>query len=303
MPTLRQLEYLVAIADLQHFGRAADACHVAQPTLSQQVRALEERLGVILVERRSSGVDLTPVGREVAARARRIMVQVKDLRDFAHRTQDILAGTLRFGVTPTLGPYLMPPIIASLHREMPDLKLHMSEGIPDDQARALSRGQLDMVVGPLPIHGSDLEVQPLFREKLCIVAASDHPLARAPSLHLDDLRGAGVLALDPRHHLGRQVAEICAFHGMEVLRDYEGTGLDSVHQMAVSSLGLAVLPELYVQSEVRDSPGAKVLEPINWNQFRSIAAAWRSGAGYADTYRAIADRIATAARELITTAS
>ena len=104
MPTLRQLEYLVAVADLHNFRRAADACHVSQPTLSQQMKALEDRLGVALIERRTSGAELTPIGREITARARRLVIEVQDIRDLARRAGENLAGTLRFGVTPTLGP-------------------------------------------------------------------------------------------------------------------------------------------------------------------------------------------------------
>lgn len=299
MPTLRQLEYLVAVADLKNFGRAADACHVSQPTLSQQLRALEERLGVVLIERRASGAELTPIGREITARARRLSIEVQDIRDLARRAGDHLVGTLRFGVTPTLGPYLMPPIIAALHREQPDLRLHIREGIPEEQALALSRGALDMLLGPLPIEGGDIEVQPLFREQLFIVAAPDHPLATRPRLTVRDLNGAQVLSLDRCHHLHRQVAAICAELGMVPLRDYEGTSLDSVHQMAASGIGLAVLPDLYIRSEVGGLAGVKVLVPEGWKFTRSIAAAWRSGAAYADAYRMIAARIDTEARALL----
>lgn len=299
MPTLRQLEYLVAVADFQNFGRAADACHVSQPTLSQQLRALEERLGVALVERRTSGAELTPIGREITKRARRLAVEVQDIRDLARRAGEGLVGTLRFGVTPTLGPYLMPPIVAALHREEPDLRLHIREGIPEEQALALSRGALDMLLGPLPIDGEDIEVQPLFRERLFVVAAPDHPLARRTKLAVADLAGAEVLSLDPRHHLHRQVAAICLALGMVLLRDYEGTSLDSVHQMAASGVGLAVLPELYIRSDVGGIAGVKVLEPQGWNFTRSIAAAWRSGAAYGDVYRTIAKRIEAEARPLL----
>lgn len=291
MPTLRQLEYLVALADLKHFGSAADACHVSQPTLSQQLRALEERLGVTLIDRRASGTELTPIGREITDRARRLIVEVRDIRDLARRAGESVVGTLRFGVTPTLGPYLMPPIVAALHREQPDLKLYIREGIPEDQALALSRGGLDMLLGPLPIDGGEIEVQPLFRERLFIVASPDHPLAKLPELTLRDLIGAQVLSLDRRHHLHRQVATICAELGMVLLHDYEGTSLDSVHQMAASGMGLAILPELYIRSEVGGATGVKVLDPSGWTFFRSIAAAWRSGAAYGDAYRSIADRI------------
>lgn len=299
MPTLRQLEYLVAVADFQNFSRAADACHVSQPTLSQQLRALEERLGVALIERRASGAELTPIGRAITARARRLAVEVQDIRDLARRGGEGLVGTLRFGVTPTLGPYLMPPIVAALHREQPDLRLHIREGIPEEQALALSRGALDMLLGPLPIEGGDIEVQPLFRERLFVVAPPDHPLAKRAKLAVGDLAGAQVLSLDRRHHLHRQVAAICLDLGMVLLRDYEGTSLDSLHQMAASGTGLAVLPELYIRSDVGGLTGVKVLEPKGWNFTRSIAAAWRSGAAYGDAYRTIAERIDVEARTLI----
>ena len=299
MPTLRQLEYLVAVADLQNFGRAADVCHVSQPTLSQQLRALEDRLGVALIERKTSGAELTPIGREITARARRLVIEVQDIRDLARRAGEHLAGTLRFGVTPTLGPYLMPPIVAALHREQPDLRLYIREGIPEEQALALSRGALDMLLGPLPIEGGGLEVQPLFRERLFLVAPPDHPLAMRPKLCVEDLKGARVLSLGRSHHLHRQVADICAELGMELLGDYEGTSLDSVHQMASSGVGLAVLPELYIGSSVGGREGIDVLEPQGWKFTRSIAAAWRSGAAYGDAYRAIADRIQAEARALL----
>lgn len=299
MPTFRQLEYLVAVADLHHFGRAADTCHVSQPTLSQQLRALEERLGVTLIDRRVSGAELTPVGREITARARRLIVEVQDIRDLARRAGECLIGTLRFGVTPTLGPYLMPPIVAALHREQPDLRLHIREGIPDEQALALSRGALDMLLGPLPIDGAELELMPLFRERLSIVASPDHPLAVRTDLTIADLHGAQVLSLDPSHHLHRQVAAICAEHGMSLLRDYEGTSLDSVHQMAASGVGLAVLPELYIRSAVGGRAGIDILNPRGWTFTRSIAAAWRSSAAYGQVYRTIAERIQAEARALL----
>lgn len=288
MPTLRQLEYLVALADLKHFGRAAQACHVSQPSLSQQLRALEQRLGTLLVERNQTSVDLTPVGREIAARARAVLVAVEDMRDFARRADEGIAGTIRLGVTPTLGPYLMSDVIASLHSDQPALRLYIREGIPDELALELTRGQLDMLLGPLPIAGGTLTVEPLFREGLHLVAALDHPLARKPGLRQGDLRGAPVLSLDPAHHLHRQVAAACAELGMDLQRNYEGTSLDSLRQMAATGLALTMLPELYIRSEVGGTAGVKVLDVDGWQPMRSIAAAWRAGAAYADAYRRIA---------------
>jgi LysR family hydrogen peroxide-inducible transcriptional activator len=291
MPSLRQLEYLVAIADCRHFGRAAQSVHVSQPTLSQQLRALEARLGVTLVERGLGGAELTPVGREIAERARSLLVGVKDIRDLATRAGEGAAGTLRFGVTPTLGPYLMAEIVAALHRQQPDLKLYIREGIPDDQALELSRGGLDMLLGPLPILGNDLEIEPLFRERLFMVAPPDHPLARRATISTGDLKGAGLLSFDRRHHFQHQLESLASEHQMVLLRDYEGTSLDSVRQMVGSGIGLAILPEFYVRSEVGGSAGVRLLAIDGWKAARSIAAAWRAGAAYAKLYASIAARI------------
>lgn len=301
MPTLRQLEYLVAIADARHFGRAAAAVNVSQPTLSQQVKALEARLGVTLVERGDSPVQLTPVGREIAQRARRLLIGVSDLRDLARRSATGFAGTIRFGVTPTVGPYLMPSVVARLHRDYPDMRLHMREGIPDDQVAELRRGALDFVLSPLPVAGSDLEIEPLFREPLHLVAAPDIPLAEKSFLRKADLAGAGILTLDRRHHFHRQAEHICEELGAEVLRDYEGTSLDSLRQMAGSGLGLAILPELYLRSEVGGEHMVRRLEVSDWTATRSIAAVWRHGAAYGESYRLIAQSVAEEARRMLRT--
>lgn len=298
MPTLRQLEYLVAIADLKNFGRAAQASRVSQPTLSQQIRALEARLGVTLVERRLAGTDLTPVGREIAERARRLLTEVKDIRDLAKRAAEGAAGVIRLGVTPTLGPYLLPGIVAALHREQPDLKLYIREGIPDEQALELARGELDMLLSPLPINGEGLVIEPLLRERLYLVAPPDHPLAGAERVGRADLSNIAILSLDHRHHFHRQVVALCGESGMRLLRDYEGTSLDSIRQMVGSGLGLAILPECYIRSEVGGSAGVRVLDVAGWSPWRSIAAAWRQGAAFAPAYHAIAKRIQVEATKL-----
>ncbi len=299
MPTLRQLEYLVAVADHRHFGKAAQAAAASQPTLSHQLRTLEQRLGVTLVERRTHGAELTPVGREIAERARQVLVDVKDIRDLAERASDSLAGTLRFGVSPTLGPYLMPPVIAALHRTRPDLRFYMREGIPDLQAMELVKGSIDMLLGPLPIEGENLQIEPLFREPLMLVAPPDHPLTNKPGLTLADLEGAPVLSLDRRHHFHRDVSEQCQRYDMNLLRDYEGTSLDSIRQMVASGLGLAILPELYVRSELARGGDVAKLDVDGWSVTRSIGAAWRSNAGFASEYGAISEKIAEEARVLM----
>ncbi len=244
-------------------------------------------------------MELTPIGREIADRARRILVDVRDIRDLAERASEHFVGTLRFGVSPTLGPYLMPAIIAALHREQPDLRLHIREGFPHRQAQALSRGSLDMLLAPLPIDGRDLEVEPLFSEPLFMLAAPDHPLANLRTVRKSDLKHAPVLSIDPGHPLHDRTVAICTKLGMQLLRDYEGSSLDSVRQMVGSGIGLAILPQLYILSEVGERSEVKVLKIAGWRETRSIGAAWRTSAAYRDAYRLIAERIRSEALQLI----
>ncbi len=298
MPTLRQLQYLVALDDTAHFGRAAASIPVTQPTLSQQLKELEGRLEVKLVER-GKPVRLTPIGREIAHRARRILLEVGEIRQLAERSRTGMAGTIRFGVTPTLGPYLIPHVVVRLHRENPALRLYIRDGIPDEQFAELARGTLDMVLAPLPVTGSGFHVEPLFRESLSLVGAPDHPLFAKPGLANSDFAGQPVLSLDRRHHFHRQAISICEELGAELMRDYEGTSLDSLRQMAGSGLGLAILPELYLRSETGGEDMVKRFAIQNWSATRSIAAVWREGAAFADAYRAIAKVVAAEARAIL----
>jgi LysR family hydrogen peroxide-inducible transcriptional activator len=291
MPSLRQLQYLVALDDHRHFGRAAFAVHVSQPTLSQQLRTLEARLGASLIDRSGQDVQLTPLGRDIAARARGILVQVRDLSDLARRAGKGIGGTLRFGVTPTLGPYLMPAIVAGLHRQQPDLRLHIREGIPDDQVRQVMRGELDMMLCPMPVDAAGIVVEPLFSEKLFVIAPPDHPLAGHKDVPQDALKGTGFLTLDRRHHFHRQTRDICEQLGAHIMHDYEGTSLDSIRQMVGSGIGLALLPERYMAAETQSAEVVATLDIAGWNARRSIAALWRSGAAFSDGFMAIADFI------------
>jgi len=178
MPSIRQLQYLVTLSEELHFRRAAERVNVTQPTLSMQIQQLEKRLKVPLVERGSGSVTLTPLGREVAERARRVLAEVNDIVDLATSSQHGLHGTVRLGVAPTLGPYLLPHIVPELHASHPDLRLYVREDKPGELQAQLQSGTFDLIISPLPINQADLEVERMFREPLLIVAAHDHPLAR-----------------------------------------------------------------------------------------------------------------------------
>lgn len=298
MLSFRQLQYLVAVADLQHFGRAANSLNVSQPTLSFQLRKLEDQLGVRLVDRGHGTVQLTPVGREISSRARKMLLDVKDIEAFARRSAGELIGTIRFGVSPTIGPYLLPGIISVLKQSMPDIRLYIREGIPSDQLQELRSGALDMMLAPLPLGGSDIHVEPLFRERLFLVAHPEHRLSQKGLLKRADLAGIQVLSIDPRHHFHQQTKDICNDLGVELLGDYEGTSLDSLCQMCASGLGIAILPELYIQSEVGGQNVIARLPVADWSATRSIGALWRSGSVYSESYAKIAEIIGREARLL-----
>ncbi|HEX8486195.1 LysR family transcriptional regulator [Sphingomonas sp.] len=298
MPTLRQFEYLVTLADTGSFAQAARLAHVSQPTLSQQVKALEDRLGVKLLERSTTGAVLTPAGRSIVAKARGVLGEVRDIEALAKSAANGLTGTLRLGTTPTLGPYVLSPIIAELHRAAPGLKLYVREGIPDDQALALSRGDLDLLLGPLPIAGDDLVIEPLFREPLHLVGAVDSELA-ANAVDPVALAGRTLLSLDTRHHLHRQAKDFATAHAMVLSRDYEGTSLDSLHQMVASGLGLTMLPKLYLRSDVGGTAGLAILDVAGWKMHRSVALVWRRGSSMELAYRLIADHVQRAAHRIL----
>lgn len=292
MPTLQQFRYLVALADTLHFRRAAERSHVSQPTLSGQLRELEERLGVQLVERgRRARVVLTPVGEEIAARARQVLRDVGDIVELAKYGREWLNGTIRLGVLPTLGPYVLPYVLPELHRGYPDLRLYVREGMPGALIGALEDGELDLLLFPLPVKEADLAVARLFREPLWIVAPADHPLAAKSFAEPADLEGATVLALEPGHRLHDQVRALCQDYGAVLSLDYEGTSLDALRLMVGMGMGLSFLPALYVRSETPKDHEVAARPLRARPPSRLIAMVWRRHSARAEEFQALAGLI------------
>lgn len=297
MATLRQLRYLVALSEELHFRRAAERVHVTQPTLSTQIQELEKRLKAPLVERGASKVMMTPLGREIAARARYVLAEVQDIVDLAASSQHGFDGTIRLGVPPTLGAYLLPHIIPDLHASYPNLKLYVQEGKPNELQRELQAGRFDLVVSPLPINHSDLAVEQIFREPLQIAAAPDHPLAQKTRIERVDLAGQKVLAMEKGHHLHDQVEQLCADFDAVLLRDFEGTSLDTLRLMVGMGVGIAFLPALYIKSEISNRGEIAVLHLNAPDLYRQIGLTWRKRSVHDAFFREIADLIRTTASE------
>ena len=289
--TLKQLRYLLALEETQHFRRAAEQCGIAQPSLSAQIQNLEENLGVHLVERSRAGVALTPVGREVAARGRRIIDDVQSLADFTAGAQRGLVGTIRLGVKPTLGPYLLPHVVKLLHRDYPDLNLYVRESAPRELEPELASGKHDIILAQLPVAGSELVTERLFREPLYLAVAADHPLAKVDVVTPSMLRGLRILSLNPQFHLHNQINDICKEFGSVLSRDYEGTSLDALRVMVGMDMGAAFLPALYASSEI-PARGEVVVKLIKGKTItRSVGLVWRKSAGRSAAYLQICDLI------------
>jgi LysR family hydrogen peroxide-inducible transcriptional activator len=273
---LRDLHYLVALAEYRHFGRAAKACFVSQPTLSTQIRKLEDELGVALVERTPRKVLLTEVGREIVARARTALNEVEQIRGIAHRSLDPESGTLRLGIIPTLAPYLLPHVVPSIHQLFPRLELLLVEEKPEEVLRRLREGRLDACVVALPVHDESLHAEFLFEEPFLLAAPQDHPLAKRPSLRLNELVGQSLLLLEDGHCLRDQALEVCHLAGAGEKNDFRATSLETLRQMVAAGVGITLLPVLASKPPVVQTPNVQLI-PFQGKHppSRRIAMLWR----------------------------
>ena len=201
------------------------------------------------------------------------------------------AGTYRMGVTPTLGPYLLPHILSPIHAKYTDLKLYVREDAPSDLEYGLLNSQHDFILSTQPIMSSSLVVVPLFREPLKLVISRDHNLANKKTINRMDLLGEQVLTIGEHHLFHRQITELCEKVGAEVRRDYEGTSLDTLRQMVVMGMGIAFLPALYAKSEIRDEKDLRVADVEGVNVMRNHALAWRSTSPQRHFYKELASEI------------
>jgi LysR family hydrogen peroxide-inducible transcriptional activator len=295
VPSLRQLEYLVALTDMRHFRRAAERCNTTQPTLSEQIKALEDRLGCQLIERSRAGALPTPIGAQVAEIARRILKDAGEIRSLAAGGDQTLRGVLRVGLPSTIGPYLLPSVVPTLHSTYPELKLYVREELPQTLPHTLEDGGYDLIVTPLPVRGEDLHTVELFREPLFLTVAADHPLAKRTSVERADLEGQEILTLGPGHQLHDAVLALCHEFGARVRHDYEGTSLDMVREMVITGLGITFMPGLYVRRELMRDTSLKILQLNGRFVYRTIGMSWRKTSARQKSF----DEIAALFRETI----
>ncbi|HEX4480797.1 MAG TPA: DNA-binding transcriptional regulator OxyR [Rudaea sp.] len=272
---LRDLRYLVALAEHKHFGRAAEASFVSQPTLSTQIKKLEDELDVSLVERTPRKVLLTEVGKEIAQRARDVLTEVEQIRAIARRTRDPESGTIRLGIFPTLGPYLLPHVIPRIRERFPRLELLLVEEKTEVVLRQLREGRLDAGILALPVHDDQLHAEFLFEEQFLLAVPEQHQLAKRTTLKLDDLADESLLLLEEGHCLRDQALDVCRTSGANEKSGFRATSLETLRQMVAANVGITLLPSLSVQPPIAQSDNVHLLSFRGDAPSRRIAMMWR----------------------------
>jgi len=276
MTTLRQLQYVAAIAEHGSFQAAATACHVSQPGLSAQVRQLEEHLGLPLFERGRKPVLVTAAGAEIVRRAREVLTGVAELEEAARSLAAPLTGPMRLGVIPTLAPFLLPRVLPALRREHPALRLELHEARTEELVAGLGDGQLDLLLLALEAPLGELETRPLFSDPFLLAVPRGHRLASRKRVRERDLAGETVLLLDDGHCLREQALSVCSRAGASELGDFRASSLTTLAQMVASGTGVTLLPELATQDAQRRLDRDLVLVPFSRPApKRTVGLAWR----------------------------
>jgi LysR family hydrogen peroxide-inducible transcriptional activator len=284
---LKDLKYLVALADTGHFGKAAERTFVSQPTLSAQLKKLEEFLGVKLVERQPKNVQLTDVGKQVVVRARRMLDEGEQIIALARNATDPLAGKLKLGLIPTIGPYLLPRIMQKIRKALPDLGLMLYEHQTEPLLKRLKDGEIDVGVMALPIAHEGLQTRELYEEAFTVALPNDHPLAARPTIRVQDLKGQTLLLLEDGHCLRDQALEVCSRIEVREAEDFRATSLETLRQMVVAGLGLTLLPETAVESPFGSQRGLTIRQFAKPVPTRSVGAVWRKSSTRAAVIAAV----------------
>ena len=289
---IRAVQYLVTLADVRHFSKAAELCYVSQPTLSTQIRKLEEELDVQLVERSPRQVMLTPVGEEIVERARTILNEVEAMRAIARRSRDPHSGTLRLGIFPTLAPYLLPHVIPDIRQRYPRLSLRLFEEKTEDLLEMLEQGRLDAGLLALPVADERLVTRSLFEEPFVVAMPESHPLARQKEIRLEDLEDVELLLLEDGHCLRDQALEVCHMAGAHEKLDFHATSMETLRQMVAANTGVTLMPTLAVKPPVAPTDNLVTRPFFQPGPRRTIAMVWRKSSALNEFLDEIADLIA-----------
>jgi LysR family hydrogen peroxide-inducible transcriptional activator len=286
---LKDLKYLVALADTGHFGKAAERTFVSQPTLSAQLKKLEQYLGVKLVERQPKNVQLTEVGKQIVVRARRMLDESNEIIALARNNTDPFAGKLKVGLIPTIGPYLLPRVMQKLRKALPHLGLMLYEHQTEALLKRLRDGEIDLGIMALPIAQDGLESRQLYEEAFTVALPNNHPLAAKSTIKVQDLKGQTLLLLEDGHCLRDQALEVCSRIEIREAEDFRATSLETLRQMVVAGLGITLLPETAVEPPFGSQRGLTIRQFAKPAPTRTVGAVWRKSSTRAAAIMAACD--------------
>jgi len=296
---LKDLRYLVAVADTRHFGQAAARCFVSQPTLSAQLKKLEDYLGVQLIERQPRRIALTEAGAQVVARARRIIEASDEIVALSQLQRDPLAGRLRLALLPTIGPYLLPLVAARIRRRLPRLELLLYEYQTGPMLDHLHAGDIDVGILALPVPADGLIDRRLFDEPFVVAVPEGNPLASRKSLKSADLDGETLLLLEDGHCLRDQALDVCRHSSVHEKQDFRATSLETLRQMVASGAGLTLLPQLASSGAYGHARGVSIVPFARPAPVRHIGALWRKTTARGAAIEAVCEVICESAAKQV----
>ena len=291
LPSLQQLRFLCALAEQCHFGRAAESCAVTQSTLSGGIKELEARLGVTLFERNHRHVMLTPLGEEIATRAQRLLVDAEELVGLARNAHEPLSGPLRFGVIPTIGPYILPSLLPHLGTALPKLKLYVREAPTEVLLDKLAGGELDIFLAAIPYELRDVEAMEIAEDPIVVAMPRNHPLGYHKVVSHDDLAREQLLLIEDGHCLRSHSLQACRIVDPVRNEVFHATSLRTLVQMVDAELGITLMPQIAVESELASTRNV-VIRPLSPDKpFRTLVLAWRPTSSRSAEFRMLGNLI------------
>jgi len=283
-PTVRQLEYFLALVDAAHFGRAADSCFVSQSALSSGISELEQILGAQLVDRTNRQVTVTSIGQRIAVQARLCLQDLDSLVELAQGASEPLAGELRLGIIPTVAPFVLPIVLPKLRRKHPRLQLYLAEGQTDRIYRQLMAGELDVILLALPWEMRGVETEELYRDGFCLAYRDGTERVDPENYRINRLDADSVLLLEDGHCLRDHALAACKIRNSQKVAPFAASSLLTLVEMVDADLGITFLPEMARGTSILRNTRVK-LAPLGEDSYRTIGLAWRKGSRRADEFR------------------
>jgi LysR family hydrogen peroxide-inducible transcriptional activator len=292
LPSLKQLEYLVALADTQHFGHASERCNITASTLSAGIRDLEYTLGVPVAERTKRHVLMTPLGEEIAARARLLLRDAGDLMELAASNREPMAGPMRLGVIPTISPFFLPRVLPALSRQFPALRLFLREERTEQLLERLRQGELDIALIALPYDVEGLASRILFEDEFAFACNEKHPLAAKKRVAPSELADQTLMLLEEGHCLRGHALDACQLHETKLRAQFEASSLHTLVQMVASGIGVTLLPKLAIDAHITRGTKIRII-PLTVKASRQIGLVWRQSSLRARAVELLAEQFSS----------